>query len=185
MHRLAKPFALAAALLTGACVLPGPGHTPYGRVATIYVKGDNSTGIRGELLAASDTIWLSVGGMVVGRDRRDLLQVNVQRHRAGGKRSYAYLAAGGAGTGLGMAAACASYESSEGSGDAAACILLVPFFTALWLGAGSIFAFTNYMSATKSYDPKDLRLPGFSRFPQGLPDTVRALRYIPSSAPRP
>ena len=180
MRHVARTIPLGAALLISACVLPGPGHTPYGRVATLYPVGDNPVGIRGELLAASDTLWVNVNGSLVGRSWRDLQQVNVQRHRFGGKRSFAALAIGGAATGLGMMLACHSYYSSSDGGDGAGCIGLVPMFTAIWVGGGSIFAFANYLSATRSYRPGDPRLAALSRFPQGLPDTVRKIPYIPA-----
>ena len=181
MRRVTRAFVVVAALAASGCVLPGPGLTPYGRMATMNPKV--GTGIEGELLAASDTVWLRSGSVLVGRAASDLLQVNVRRHTFGARRTYAWLAIGGAVTGAGLMLSCASYESSDGGGDSGGCVGLIPFFSALFIVAGSVFALTNYMSATRTYAPGDSLLPSFARFPQGLPDTVRKLQYIPAPVP--
>ena len=83
-----------------------------------------------------------------------------------------------------MTIACSSYNASTDDSDSRACVAMIPVFALLFVGIGSVFALMNYVSATSTFLPSDARLRNFARFPQGLPDTVRALRYIPAPPPR-
>ena len=169
MHANVRAVVLLA-VLTSGCVLPREAISPYGKKTTVYpMEGGSQTG---ELIAAStDSIWLGQGGSIWSFPSARIKKVNVQRHKFGGSRTFAWMAISGAASGTLLAIACASYEGSSGGGG---CVAIVPATAAIFVGIGSLFALSNYYSSNYHLVPADtLRLKTYSRFPQGLPDTLR------------
>lgn len=172
--------ALAAlAALASGCTISGMPVSPYGREATLVGQRDRVTG---ELIALTpDTIWLLSGQAVqphTGRFQR----IDVRRHNFGLRRTMTWLGWAGAGTGTALMIACNSYESSaEGSGDGD-CAAVLPGTVLFFAAAGVIFGSINeYTSRHRLRASDTLRLRAFTRYPQGLPDSLRMLRA--ASAP--
>jgi hypothetical protein len=162
------------AVLVGGCVLPREAISPYGKKATVYpVDGGSQTG---ELIATSaDSIWLMQSGNIWSLPKARIKKVNIERHRFTGARTFLWMSISGAVSGSMLAMACHSYESSsDGNGSSSGCLGILPGTVAVFLGIGSIFALSNHYSSNYHLVPTDnSRLQAYSRFPQGLPDTLR------------
>ena len=163
-------------LLVGGCAVKGVPISAHGRPVTIP-SGNQRT--QGELLAITgDTLW------VLQRDslRAEVLApgqwVQVQRHDFGMRRTMKWMGITGLATGVSLMIACSSYESSDdGGGDNSSCIAVLPASAIFFGVAGLLFGAGNQYSSSHRFTAADTaRLRAFSRYPQGLPDSVRALR---------
>lgn len=158
---------LAAASLTG-CVLPGPGISPHGRPTVAHTRAYR---LEGELVAISaDTLWIiSRRDSLLRAVRMDsLLRVDVQRHPFGARKTFKVAGYIGLGTGLLLTLACSQVED-------ASCGVVIPVITGVALIPGALFALINYESSWIHLDRPELsRARPYARFPQGLPDTLRA-----------
>lgn len=164
-------------LLLGGCAVKGAPISAYGRPVTIQ-SGNQHT--QGELIAVTgDTLWIlqrdSLRAEVLVRGQ----QVQVQRHDFGMRRTLRWMGITGLATGVSLMIACTSYEASgDGSGDGSSCIAWLPGSLLFFGVAGLLFGAGNQHSSNHRFTAADTaRLRSFSRYPQGLPDSVRALRF--------
>lgn len=163
-------------LLLSGCAVKGAPVSAHGRPVTIQ-SGNQRT--QGELIAVTgDTIWIlqrdSLRAEVFARGQ----QVLVQRHDFGMRRTLRWMGITGLATGISLMIACNSYESSgDGGGDDASCLAVLPGTLLVFGVAGLLFGAGNQYSSNHRFTASDTaRLRSFSRYPQGLPDSVRALR---------
>lgn len=163
-------------LLASGCAVRGLPISPYGRAVSMKA---GTEAIRGELVAISaDTIWVQQGDSLRPVVLAPSQRVDVQRHSFGLRRTVRWLGLTGLATAASLMIACNSYESSsEGGGDNSACIAVLPA-TSLFFGvAGLIFGAGNQWSSVHRLAAADTaRLRSFSRYPQGLPASLRVLR---------
>lgn len=183
VDRLVLAGALAA--LSAGCAVRGMPVSPLGRTATLI--GDRVQ-VKGELMALTpDTIWLRSDSTLRPYAGAEYRQVQVQRHTFGLRRTLNWLGWAGAGTGAALMIACNSYESSpDGGGDSGTCIGVLPGTVLVFAAAGLIFGSLNEYTSRHRMQPGDTeRLRPFTRYPQGLPDSLRFLRVVPPPLPRP
>lgn len=175
-------LALVGALvaLAEGCAVRGMPVSPYGRTATLV--GARSA-MKGELIAVSpDTIWLRSDSTLLPYTSASYRQVQVQRHDFGLRRTLNWLGWAGVGTGAALMVACNSYESSpDGGGDSGTCIGVLPGTVLFFAAAGLVFGSINEYTSRHRVQPTDIeRLRPFTRYPQGLPDSLRFLRVMPA-----
>lgn len=179
--RVAKAVLLGAlAALAEGCALRGLPVSPYGRTATLI--GERNT-MKGELIALSaDTIWLRSESTLLPHASASYRQVQVQRHDFGLRRTLNWLGWAGVGTGTALMIACNSYESSpDGGGSSGGCIGVLPGTVLFFAAAGLVFGSINEYTSRHRIRPTDVeRLRPFTRYPQGLPDSLRILRVMPA-----
>lgn len=172
MRGLASGF-LAAVLIAG-CALPPPRLSPTGRSTTVHTRNER---VAGELIAVTpDTVWVLTrpGGVVTPFSAQSIVRLEVQRHGMGGTRTMQIMSVVGATTGVLLTTACSQVDDISCSG-------VVPGTLLTYIGLGALFAVVNSQSAWMKYAPAQLILAQpYTRFPQGLPDTLRA---SPRAAP--
>lgn len=176
----AAKWLLLPLVLTG-CVLRGPPISPYGREVTVHSA---SEAVRGELIAVTtDSIWVLQPSTLRTLALRDQRTVEVIRHNFGFRRTLRWMVTAGVVTGGALFVSCASYESSsDGSGDAGGCLLVIPGTTAVYAVAGFLLGGLNERNTRQRVSPAEVaRLQPLSRYPQGLPDAARSL-LVPSPA---
>jgi hypothetical protein len=132
---------------------------------------------KGELLAAgADSIWLLRGDTIVSVATTHIRNVEVERHSFTGRRMMGIMAGAGLVYGIALGVACSSYE---GGGDCGSVALGT---MALYVGAGSVWALSTMYSSKYRFSPSRWdEIRAFARFPQGIPDSVRAVGTL---APR-
>ena len=172
MRRVVSPALLA--LSVSGCLLSGAPISPYGRHAEVQRRegGDH----RGELLAASpDSVWLMRDSSLTAYPTSTLLGVNVKRHNLDMKRTLTTMAIAGVIFGGAMLSACNAYNAMPGESDTD-CGDVFPIGIALGLGGGVLFGALNEYSSKHHLAPLDTdKLRSFSRFPQGIPDTLKVI----------
>ena len=165
MRNLASAF-LVAAFIAG-CALPPPQLSPTGRLTTVHTPADR---IAGELIAVTpDSVWLLTrpDGVLTPFRAEGIVRLDVQRHRMGATRTMQIMAVVGAATGVLLNISCSQV-------DDASCGAVLPGTMLTYLALGSLLALVNFESAWMKYQPGQLILARpFTRFPQGLPDTLR------------
>lgn len=185
--RVRNRLLVALPLLVNACVLSGGPVSPYGRSATVYPVAPAAVSkVRGELMAASaDTVWLLRDSTLVPFASSRLHGVEVQRHEFGAKRTMKWMSIAGLVTGVALMVSCSSYESSpDGGGDSGGCVAVLPGTLLFFAATGGIFAFFNdYSSKQRILPGGTVRLRPYARFPQGIPDSLRRLQFVPSARP--
>lgn len=171
MSRIISPALLALAL-TG-CILSGAPISPYGRHAEIKRQGGD---VRGELLAASpDSVWLMRDSAMVAYPTSTLLGVNVKRHDLGMRRTLTTMAIAGVLFGGAMLSACNAYNAMPDEADTN-CGDTFPTGFLLFLAGGVLYGAINEYSSKHHLAPRDTeKLRAFSRFPQGLPDSLNRI----------
>jgi hypothetical protein len=165
---------LIPALLTG-CVLNGPAISPHGRSATLPGYYRNSV----ELIAlTADTLWVEQLATLHAVPVAQGLRVHARRHDFGLARTMRWMAITGAATGTALFVSCTSYESSpDGNGDSGGCLGVIPVTTLFFAAAGLLFGGINeYTSVHRLTRADSARIRAFSRFPQGLPESLRPPR---------
>jgi predicted neutral ceramidase superfamily lipid hydrolase len=162
--------------LTG-CVLPGAQVSPYGKPTTLYLR--DGGGVSGELLAATaDSIWLMREARISSYGSEKVRKLNVERHKFDGKRSMLVSVLSGVATGTALAIACNRYEATS-QDNSTECTAVIPATALVFAIPGALFALSNNYSSMYHLVPSDTgRLRAYSRFPQGLPDTVRMARLV-------
>jgi hypothetical protein len=174
-------LALASAAAMSGCVFPGQHISAYGKTATLYLRDGHE--VVGELIATSgDTIWVRERDVVTGFAHTSIRKVNVERHPFDGYRSIAVSAISGLVTGAALGAACGSYNRQSGSSSG--CSGVLPGTLLFFVGVGSVFALSNDYSSQFHLVPADTgRIRSYSRFPQGIPDSLRWRRIygLPAS----
>lgn len=175
--------ALACASLLGGCVFPGQHVSPYGKTATLYLR--NGQEVVGELISTNnDTIWVRERETITGFAHATIRKVNVERHPFDGKRSITVSAISGLVTGVALATACSSYNRSQNS-SSSECTGVLPATVLVFAGVGGLFALSNDYSSQFHLVPADTgRLRSYSRFPQGIPDSLRWRRTYTLPAQR-
>ena len=139
-------------------------HEPpvLGRTVSIARHGGGER-VVGELVAVQDD------GLLVRRSEgvaqvplADVRAVEIRRHGWGRSRGLAWSLLGGAATGAGLAASCASVSS--GCGGVGAAVL------ATWLVVGGLSSLSMEASSrVRLASPSAESLRPYARFPQGLP----------------
>ena len=171
--------ALGCALVITGCHARGFPIGEYGRPVVVQMP---TYRLEGELLAvAPDTLWLLSGPQLTPVATALARQLYVQRHDYGMGRTVRTMAWSGLATGVALMVSCLMYESSaDGSGDGAACLLVVPVTAATFAGVGVVLGAINSMTTHKRYDPAQLdRVRPFARYPQGMPESMRPLPQAP------
>jgi hypothetical protein len=171
-------------LLVSGCLVRGTPISPYGREVTLVGPHER---ISGELIAvASDTIWVLGDAGLRAKRLTEERRIDVRRHNFGFGRTMRWMLTAGLATGGALMISCQSYESSDdGSGDSATCLAVVPMTGLVFAGFGLLFGSINEYTTVHRVAPAESgRLQGFSRYPQGLPDTLRRHPLIPPN-PRP
>jgi hypothetical protein len=171
MRRIVSPALLGLAL--SGCILSGAPISPYGRHAELKRDGDD---VRGELLAVSpDSVWLMRESTVASYATSTLRGVNVRRHTLGMKRTLTTMAIAGAVFGGMMLSACNAYNAMPDEGDTD-CGDVFPVALLSFLGGGVLYGAINEYQSKHHLLPRDTdRLRPFTRFPQGLPDSIRVI----------
>lgn len=169
-------------LFTSGCVLSGLPISPYGREVRVH---DAQNQIRGELIAvASDTLWVLQGSTLRHVVLSTQHKIVVRRHNFTAERTMRWMLPAGAGTGAALLVACRSYERSEDGNVDAGCVEHVAGTMLSFAAAGLIFGGINAYTAVHRLTPADsVRLRAYSRYPQGLPEAVRAGTPL-TAAPR-
>ena len=165
MRSLASGF--VAAILVAGCALPSPRISPTGRSATVHTRTER---VHGELIAVSpDTLWVLTrpGGVITPLSAQSIARLDVKRHAMGGTRTMQIMAVMGATTGTLLTAACSQVDDTS-------CGTVLPGALLTYLALGALFGVVNSQSAWMKYTPAQFMLAQpYTRFPQGLPDTVR------------
>lgn len=183
MRRRARASVVLAALLVGGvggvggCVVSKAGISPYGKTATLYPR--NGSSVSGELIASnSDSIWLLRNGAVTSYSSANVRAVDVERHGLDGRKTLVWMTLAGAATGSALTIACNQYNSDPQESNAD-CSGVLPGTLLFFAALGGIFAVSNDYSSMYHLVPQDTnRLRAFSRFPQGVPDSLRTLRLL-------
>jgi hypothetical protein len=173
MRRIASVLAAMSLFATG-CVIPGPQISPYGRQATTRFAGGGEV-IRGELLAAtSDTVWFLENGVISRYPTRDLSDIAVRRHPFTAQRAFTAMMIGGGVTAVAMMVACGRYNAMPNEGNTE-CGPVLPVTLLLYALPGLLFATGQHYNSQIRMAPSEVdRLRPYARFPQGIPDSVRA-----------
>ncbi len=165
MRSLASGF-LAAVLVAG-CALPPPRLSPTGRHTSVHTPTNR---VSGELIAVTrDTVWLLTrpDGVLTPFRAENIVRLDVQRHRMGGTRTMQIMAVVGAATGFLLTISCSQVED-------ASCGAVLPGTMLPYLAFGALFAVVNFESAWMKFSrPEVTAARAYSRFPQGMPDTLR------------
>lgn len=160
-------------MLAGGCILPGASVSPYGKPATVYTaRGGSATG---ELIAASaDNIWLLQNGSLAVFATSSIVSVDVERHRFDGSKTVKRMTLTGLATGAALTVSCIRYNSHDG-GNGGGCGGVLLGTTGVFAAIGGLLAISNDHSSMYHLVPTDSNLlRAHSRFPQGLPDSLRA-----------
>jgi len=125
--------------------------------------------VRGELLAATgDTLWVEParGGGLMPIAFGDVVTARVRAHGAGARWTGKWVALGWGVTSLGLFGACQQVDGFCGG---------VPLVVAIpWGLIGGIAAWSNESGTWLDFPRERFpELPGYARFPQGLPEAMR------------
>ena len=173
MRQNSRAALVLIAVLAGGCILPRASVSPYGKSATVYsARGGAATG---ELIAANaENIWLLRNGSLDVFGTSSILTVDVERHRFDGMKTFKWMTLTGVATGAALTLSCIRFRSHDG-GNAGGCGGVLLGTTGVFAGIGSLLAISNDHSSMYHLVPNDVnQLRAFARFPQGLPDSLRA-----------
>ena len=178
MMMLAARFAIAIAapILLVPQVARGQGHAQRIMGAEVRVTAGPER-VHGELVAAdSDSLWVAVDGLLKSWGAEHVSDLWVLDFKRGSPRIGHILAWAGlvsVGTAIGMVRACGRYRAMESADEH--CGIVVESYTVFFGGlAGSAAAIRGgdewrLIPASEFAD-----LAAYSRFPQGLPESVRS-----------
>ena len=148
------------------CVMSGPAApSPYGREATLRLRGEVFSWPPAELLAVNrDTIWVWRAGSVAPFAWRDVTVVTMPRHKFGGARTLGYAALAGGLTGLALGAEATAY------GGNGAAFLAAPMMALVFVVGGLIPALLDSYSSRFHFTGAEWeQMRQYARFPQGMP----------------
>ena len=130
----------------------------------IRIDTQASGRLEGELLAVDEqSLWMLSNGVPQNVPFGGLPEIQVRRHGFGTKQVWTWIGIGAAVTGLGLTAACSSYDGSGECGG-------IFFGMALsWGIIGGLFSLDVVGSAWDEVPPISRGLVRYARFPQGLP----------------
>lgn len=128
-------------------------------------RADTSAETRGELIAVSaDTLWVLADSQLVSVPTTFVWRVLVKRRPIGAKGIGWWGLVGGTISGLGLMAACGSYD---GGGDCGGVLVGTVFIWAAWTGIWAAIAGSEYSGIPRPV--LETQLKPFARFPQGMP----------------
>ncbi len=137
-----------------------------GRVIRFDYRAGNR--VEGELLAVDDrSMWLLSNGRTRNISFDGLGEIQVRRHGFGAKKVWTWIGIGAAVTGIGMAAACSSYDDVI---NVRSCGVVFLGTTLSWGVIGGLFSLDVIGSSWAEVRPVSGDLLRYSRFPQGLPE---------------
>ena len=121
--------------------------------------------VEGELLAVDDrSMWLLSDGQARNIPFDRVGEIQVKRHGFGARKVWTWIAVGAAVAGVGLTAACSSYDGSSG------CAAVLPVVALSWGLIGGLFSLDVVGSSWAEVPPVSPALARYSRFPQGLPE---------------
>lgn len=177
--RLADAMPFVACVVVTGCLGSAPPITPYGH--PVSVRGIDGTRERGELLASTrDSVWIASRARLLAFEAAGIHEVRLRRHEFGFQQTLKWMLVAGLATGTALMVSCNNYYASEGGSSGGDCMVPLVAMPLSFGVAGLLFGALNERSMTYRIRPNELhRLPPFSRYPQGLPDTVRHILTAP------
>jgi hypothetical protein len=142
------------------------------------VRLGNGERLQGELIEAmGGNLTLAEETGLRAIDLSDVSSIRAKRHSFDGKKVAVWIGVGALVTGLGMTAACNSYEGSSGCGQ------VFPAIVLSWALIGGLFG-SGLASTAWTDVPMTDDLRRFARFPQGAPANAAARGDATSRRPR-